>query len=275
MKNRFNIAAVTLLAIGVPAAAQSPQGGDPNQSGHYQGQNHNQNGNYQNHSQGNYQNRGHANFPQRIAQLQARLQSGIQSGAISRQEARPLRLQLRQLVRLERQYSRDGLNRQERTDLQQRIRDLRQRLRTADGGAQGRYDQWGKWDREDGYGDDRYRGNDRYDRDDRPADRIDRNNDGFDDRDSDRDGRWDDNVDDGRYQQQPQQGGLGGLLGSLLGGGGLRVGQQAPSNLYGVPERYRDQYRDGNSAYYRSDGRSIYEIDARNRTVVRIFPMDQ
>jgi hypothetical protein len=41
----------------------------------------------------------------------------------------------------------------------------------------------------------------------------------------------------------------------------------------GVPYEYRDQFRDGNGVYYRSDGRNIYQIDARSQTVVRIFPM--
>jgi hypothetical protein len=44
-----------------------------------------------------------------------------------------------------------------------------------------------------------------------------------------------------------------------------------PNNLYGVPSQYQSQYRDGNGVYYRSDGRCIYQIDARNDTVIRIF----
>jgi hypothetical protein len=51
--------------------------------------------------------------------------------------------------------------------------------------------------------------------------------------------------------------------------GGLQVGQRVPYNLYGIPS----QYRDGNGVYYRSDGRRIYQIDARNDTVIRIFAM--
>jgi hypothetical protein len=55
--------------------------------------------------------------------------------------------------------------------------------------------------------------------------------------------------------------------------GGLQVGQRVPYNLYGIPSQYQGQYRDGNGAYYRSDGRRIYQIDARNDTVIRIFAM--
>jgi hypothetical protein len=255
--NPLLIPAIALLALGAPAAAQMSQGT-------YSGQN---GGN-------GYQNRAGANLSARIAQLQARLQAGVQSGAISRQEAIPLRQQLRQLTRLEGQYSRNGLTGQERAELQQRIRDLRQQLRTADGGAQGRYDPWNQWDQEDRYGQHGpYGQNGEY------VDRIDRNNDGFDDRDYDRDGRWDDDVNNGGYQQPARTGGLGGILGNVLGGvglgGGLRVGQSAPANLYAVPAEYRDQYRDGNGAYYRSDGRSIYQIDARTNVVARVYPLNR
>jgi hypothetical protein len=30
-------------------------------------------------------------------------------------------------------------------------------------------------------------------------------------------------------------------------------------------------YRDGNGVYYRSDGRNIYQIDARTNVVTRVF----
>ena len=45
----------------------------------------------------------------RIAQLDARLSAAIQSGEINRTEARSLRMQVRQLQRLEQQYSYNGL----------------------------------------------------------------------------------------------------------------------------------------------------------------------
>lgn len=253
------MAAVSALATAAPAVAQFSNG--------YQQQNGYQNG----------VNAG-GNLAVRIDRLQARLQAGVQSGAISRQEAVPLRQQLRQLTQLERQYSVNGLNQRERADLQQRMRSLRQQIRAADGGNQAR---WDGYDREDGFG--RYERNGDFDRDDRFSrsgdydrdDRMDRNNDGYDDRDYDRDGRWDDDVDNGSYQQQPARGGLGGIIDSVIGGGGLRVGQRASGNLYGVPNEYRRQYPDGNGSYFRSDGRQIYQIDARSDTVVRIYPMNR
>jgi len=260
MKNiLMSMAAVSALAIAAPAAAQYSNSG---YQGQYQG------GQYQN---GQYQMNGNANnnLSMRIGQLQGRIQAGVQSGAISRQEAQPLRQQLRQLVRLERQYGANGLSGQERGDLQQRIQNLRQQIRYAEGG-QGRNSRYGDYDQDDGYyqgqGQGQYSQGGQYDR-------VDSNRDGYDDRDYDRDGRWDDDYQQGGYQQPVQRGGLGGLIDGIFGAGGLRVGQRASGNLYGVPSQYRGQFRDGNGSYFRSDGRQIYQIDARTQTVVRVYPM--
>jgi hypothetical protein len=225
---------------------------------------------YGNQGYGNqgYGNQGYANaggtvgVANRIAQLDARLQAGIQSGAISRQEAQSLRAQLRQLRQLERQYSYNGLTQQERQDLQQRLRSVRQQLRTAD---DGRYDQdsrYGSWDdgndnggyAQGGYNNGGYN-NGGY------------NNGGY--------------AQGGPYQDVQEvcetRGGLGGVIDRVVGrddcGGGFRVGQRVSGNLYSVPNEYRYQYRDGNGVYYRSDGRQIYQIDARTNTVVRVYGM--
>jgi hypothetical protein len=255
----ISMAAVSALTVAAPAAAQ------------YQ-----TNSGYQNNN--SYQNNGggYGNIAARIGQLQNRLQAGVQSGAISRQEAVPLRRQLRNLTQLERDYSVNGLNGRERSELQQRVRTLRQQIRSADGGNQARWndydrqDRWGQYDRQDDYG---------------SSQRMDRNNDRYDDRDYDRDGRWDDDDRDGDRRwndsdrngsyQQPARSGLGGVVDALMGTGGLRVGQRASANLYGVPSEYRSQYRDGNGVYYRSDGRQIYQIDARTDTVARVYSMNR
>ena len=42
-----------------------------------------------------------------------------------------------------------------------------------------------------------------------------------------------------------------------------------------MPYEYRNQYRDGNGVYYRSDNRAIYQIDARTDTVVRIYSLNR
>ena len=219
MKKLLTImAAGSALAIAAPVAAQQ----------------------YQPQYQGQYQNRANVNagmgISNRIAQLQTRLQTGIQQGLISRQEAQSLRPQIRQLVQLERQYSRDGLTQQERQDLQQRLRSVRQQLRTADGGANGRYAQW----ENDNYG----QGG--------PYEEV---------------------------QTCESRGGLGGVIGSIFGGNnsncGLQVGQRVSGNLGSVPYEYRNQYRDGNGVYYRSDGRAIYQVDARTNTVVQVYGMNR
>ena len=206
--------AASALAIGAPAAAQQ-----------YQGQ---------------YQTQANANagmgISNRIMQLQTRLQTGISEGTISRQEAQSLRPQVRQLVQLERQYNSNGLTVQERQDLQQRIRTVRQQLRTADGGGNGRYAQWE---------------NDNY-------------------------------AQGGPYEEAQvceNRGGLGGVISGIFGGSNnncsLQVGQRVTSNLGSVPYEYRNQYRDGNGTYFRSDGRAIYQIDARTNTVVRVYGMNR
>lgn len=211
-------------------------------------------------SNGGYQNRGDAyrdgdegrrSMSARIEQMRDRIETGVQSGAINRQEAMPLRSGLRSLTQLERRYSRNGLNDQETRDLQMRLRSLRQDVRRADEGASGRY---GEWDRQNGRDDDRYG-----DRDDRDYGRDDRRDDGE------------------RYRQPEQRGGVGGVIDNVLGRNAatLEVGQRASSGLYGVPYDMRERYRDTDRSYYRSDGRQIYEIDARTQTVIRVYMMNR
>lgn len=180
-------------------------------------------------------------FSNRIANLETRIDAGVRAGTLDRTEATALRRELRALRRLERQYSRNGLTVQERQDLQMRLRDLRQDVRMASGNAGGgRYDQDGNWIDDDNYGQ------------------------------------------GGPYEEvdcEPR-GGIGGILSSVLGrdddcGATLRVGQRVTGGLSAVPYQYRYQYRDGNGVYYRSDGRAIYQIDARTHTVLRIYDVDR
>jgi hypothetical protein len=114
----MTLAAVSALAAGAPAAAQ-------------------------------YAN---SNIEMRINELQARLQAGVQAGTITRNEAEVLRARLRDLTRLERQFSRDGLSRAERDQLQQRIQVLRQQIRQAErnGDNRPRYDRDDDRDYRDG-----------------------------------------------------------------------------------------------------------------------------
>jgi len=233
--------AISAAAITGPVVAQSPDNRYQDRPGSYRDDDN-----------------GRGNISARIEQLRERIETGVQSGAISRREALSLRSSLRSLTQLERRYSRNGLTNEERQDLQSRLRSLRQEVRQVDNGAPGRYDDRG---RESGRDDDRY-----------------------DDRDSRQDGgrgydlddsRYDDA--DNRYREPEQRGGLGGVIDGVLGSNtaSLQIGQRAPTDLYGVPYEYRDRYRDTDQTYYRSDGRQIYQIDARTRAVVRIHAMNR
>jgi hypothetical protein len=175
----------------------------------------------------------------RIAQLDARLQAGIRTGVINRSEARALRQQIADLRRLHGRYSYNGLTRVERDDLRNRIRDTRQQLRLADNGRFDRDTRYGSW-------------NDR---------------------------EWN----NGYYGQGgpleevycERRTGIGGVFDSVLGRNTcLQVGDPASGNLYAVPNEYRSQFRDNSYRYFRSDGRLIYEIDARTNRVARIHSID-
>ena len=239
------MAAVSGLAIAAPATAQS-QYPYPNQSQYPYPANANAEANFS------------ARFDAWIDRIEERLEAGIDAGTINRTESRSLRTQLRTVTRLERQYAYNGFTQQERQDLQRRMRTLRQDLRMADGNAY-RNERYGS--RDDEWGDD-----DGYNGRGGP---YDQDGDGWDDRDCDRDG----DVDNGSCDTGAGRTGLGGFIDSILGGGGLRVGQRVNGELYAVPSQYRDRYRDGAGYYYRSDGRRIYQIDARTNVVARVYPM--
>jgi hypothetical protein len=172
-------------------------------------------------AQYNYDARTETSFAGRIDQLQTRLDAGVRAGTIDRRESWRLSRQLGEVSRLERQYAYDGFSPAERSDLQRRLRLLRQDLRVADNRSWDRYDRYA-WDDKDYYVNGRYTG---------------------------RGGPVDDWI-------------------------GLRIGQRATADLGLVPYSYRARYRDGGGVYYRSDGRMVYEIDARTNLVLRADPID-
>jgi hypothetical protein len=219
----FSMAAMGALAAAAPAAAQYGYGSNVNAGGA-------------------------VGVSNRIAQLDARLNADIQSGVIDRTEARSLRFQIRQLQRLERQYSYNGLTQAERQDLQMRLRELRRDISMADNG---------RFDRDNRYGsaNDPYYNEGAY---------------------TGQGGPYEQPYD--TYCDTGNRGVIGGVIDSVLGRNdncGVRIGSRATGNLYSVPSQYRYQYRDGNGVYYRSDGRAIYQIDARTNTVLRIYSMDR
>jgi hypothetical protein len=229
----FSMAAVSALAMAAPAAAQFEREFEVRTDAQF-----------------------NARLDARIDMIFDRLDSGIDTGAINRTELRDLHREVRTLMRLHRDYAFNGLTQRERADLVQRLRALREDVRMADNGRStrryGSYeDDW--WDGED----DRVGRGGPYDAD----------GDGWDDRDCDRDGDIDSGACDTR------RGGLGGFIDAILNQGGLRVGQRVTGELYAVPYEYRDRYRDTGAFYYRSDGRRIYQIDARTNVVTRVHPM--
>lgn len=77
----------------------------------------------------------------RVANLDRRIDQGVRNGALTRREASSLKAELNGLVRLERQYSRNGLSRQEVRDLDYRFDRLSQRVRIERRDRDGR----GRW----------------------------------------------------------------------------------------------------------------------------------
>lgn len=179
-------------------------------------------------------------FEQRLDRLEARIDAGVASGAIGSREARRLRRQLDELDSLESRYAAGGLSAEEQADLRQRLRALRREVRLADRGAYDRYESDADW--------------------------ADYDDDGY-------EGRGGPYEGDGWVVAADSQTrtGVAGLFDSLLGTGALRVGQRVRGNLYAVPYEYRNQFRDNDEVYFRSDGSRIYEIDTDTNTVLRVY----
>lgn len=73
--------------------------------------------------------RGWQSISQRKFQLERRIERAADQRQLSRREASSLKRDLAQLVRLERQYERGGLNRQERQELDRRYDRLEAKIR--------------------------------------------------------------------------------------------------------------------------------------------------
>lgn len=177
MKKIFlTMTALSALAAAAPAAAQYPgQAPYPGQYGQYPGQT------------GYGSVAGTGAMHRRAQRVQVQIDTGVRRGTISRSEARRLHDQLRQFTQLERQYRINGINGRERADLRLRLRNLRQQVRYAERFGNG-YDSSERYDRNhDGWDDRDLNRDGRWDVDSS----YDRNGDGWDDRDMNRDGRWD------------------------------------------------------------------------------------
>lgn len=122
-----------------------------------------------------------------VNQLESRLDVGLRRGTIPRSQAPRLRSQAQQLRQLEARYRMGGFSSRERADLEMRIDNLDSQIRYAE--------RWGYRYENRGWSD---RNSDGWDDRDINRDgawdverRYDRNDDGWDDRDTNRDGRWD------------------------------------------------------------------------------------
>ena len=166
-------------------------------------------------------------------ELQARFDAGVRSGDITRREATPLRAQLLQLTRLERQYARAGFNAWERNALRDRSRTLTMGLNAAQRGGNGARS---RPDRNDGFSD-----NDRRDGTDGKMAKE-----GVSDSDR-RDMRGD------RFS------------------GDLRVGQRISARQVALPIEFRAHYRDSDTSYYRYDEDRIYQIDRVTGLIMAMF----
>lgn len=113
-------------------------------------------------AQPGYGARGDMGIGVQLDNLDARLDAGVQAGVISSSEQRRLRYQMRDLRQLEARYARNGIDRQERAELRQRLGALRQEVRRVGGSG------WGNrygWDDNDwnGRGDGNYGRDNGYD----------------------------------------------------------------------------------------------------------------
>jgi hypothetical protein len=217
----------------------------------------------------------------RINRLDARLQAGLRAGTIDRYEAGRLRAEINDLRNLSRSYAYGGLTASERADLAARLRSVREDIRTADNGSWDRYDN-SYWGPSTGYG---YNNGTTGYGSAYGSGSTGTYNNGY---GSNGYNGYGSRANNGYYGQggpyeevqtcDSRSGIVGGLIDSVVGRNcatTLRVGERATGNLYSVPYELRNTYRDGYNVYYRTDGQTVYQIDARTNTVVRAYPMNR
>ena len=213
------------------------------------------------------------------SELRMEIDAGVASGAISRNEASPLRASLRRLIALETRLRSDGFTGRENASLRQQSARLRQQINMAS--------------RTDVRGDRRAAAEDRRDRraaadqrrvaaaEDRQASRA-AAEDGrtrraaADDRrtvaaDERRERRA---ASEERRDVAARAASLGRFEGPSPGdrfAGDARVGQGASTRMVALPERYRDEFRDTAEFYYRYDDRRIYRFDRRSNLIVGLL----
>lgn len=199
---------------------------------------------------------GGASIEPQLRELNNRIQTAYQRGSISQSESSRLQDELRVIARLEQNYRQDGISRDERDDLQQRLRSVEVRIQQASYGdnRDGRYDNRdGRYDNRDGRYDDRHDHNDPDDHDN-----------GY-----DRNGRWGDN--DGRYGRDCPPGLAKKNNGCLPPGQAKKRGDRYSNQYGGVPSGYGDRFRDTQQYIYRYNDGRIYQIDRYTNRIVRVI----
>jgi len=237
-----------------------------------------------------------ARLATRIQNLEMRYQAALNARVLTDNERVVIGRQLANLRALQQRVSYDGrLTNAERRQLQQQIRTTRDQLRTA--GGNGWANRYGWTDRDldaygnaygstygNAYGNNAYgSGRVTYDQYGRPIPSMTYDQYG---RPITNNGYY---GQGGPYVPAPSSNGgiggvlgnvlgggsgVGGILGSILGNGGLSVGSVisgAIGSALGGGSNYG--YRDRNDVYFRSDGQRVYEIDARTNTVIRVHPL--
>jgi hypothetical protein len=121
MKKTFLISALALAAasVAMPAAAQGRADVHVAAGGYGQHDRYDDRRDY----------RDWVSIQRRFDRLDRRIDQGVRNGALTRREAAGLRDEFHALIRLERRYSRDGLSRRERADLDYSFDRLERRIR--------------------------------------------------------------------------------------------------------------------------------------------------
>jgi hypothetical protein len=194
---------------------------------------------------------------QQSVELQAEIDAGVRSGAISPRELVSLRTSLRELSGLERQLGLGGLTGRENATLRQRGNALRQEIHFASQTRAGvRLENGGRYDNED-----RANWDARYDSEHRAA---------WDSRyASDRDAAWN----SGRQGSFAASSRFEASNRGDRFAGDVRIGQRASRRMVALPDQYRGEFRDSDEVYYRYDSERVYEIDRTNGLILRLFDL--
>lgn len=196
------------------------------------------------------------NHPTQSDELRMQIDAGIESGAISNRESAPLHASLRQLVRLEQQFSPNGISGREHSRLQQSSATLRRQIMMAErsGPTHGTKDARAAdepraaWEA-------------RYDRDHRAT---------WESRyASERQAAW-----QGRFSQDQRSSPNARFDRPNRGdrfAGDVRVGQRHSARMGDLPAEYIMEYRANDQVYYGFDDGRIYKVDRNTGMILGMF----